>query len=691
MSVYNQSRNRAVQVIFIVVFLVITGQLLHLQIVSGKYREQAENNARYRKVVYPDRGIIYDRKRKAILENTIMYDLMVTPGEIKGADTAALCRILGIDFIEFRKRMLAAVIKNTSYKASVFEPLLSAEMYARLNEDMYKFNGFVMQERPVRNYPYNVAANLLGYIGEVDTNFLKKHIEEGYEMGDYAGLSGLERVYEKVLMGQRGIKYFIRDNRSRIQGAYENGSFDSAAIAGRSLYTSLDIEMQQLAEKLLQNKIGSVVAINVKTGGILTMASGPSFDPNMLTGSNRRKNFGRLLLDTARPLLNRAIKGQYPPGSTFKPLGALVALDEHLITPDYGYNCGGAYISCGKPVQCEHSGGGHADNLRKALAASCNSYFSQVFRMAIDNPSLGNAQAGYLKWKEYMNSFGLGVKLGVDLPSEDAGNIPDTSRYNRDFLTSRWNSCNILTLGIGQDRMLATPLQLANLSCIIANKGYYYTPHMVDSIEGETEADLTSISKYRVKHKVTNISDEAYEAVHLGMEDVTIYGTAAAIKVPGVNYCAKTGTAQNPHGANHSIFVCFAPKEDPKIAVAVVVENAGYGSTWAGPIAGFMMEKYLNDTIAKDRLPEVERIAKADLVPSAIKKWYQTREAARQAKQAEENDEATTMDNTTDERKVSFDAEAQPLKQAPGSDAGKKRMDAMAADEDKQAKKNNRR
>ncbi|BAV09266.1 penicillin-binding protein 2 [Filimonas lacunae] len=688
MSVYNQSRNRVVQVIFIVVFLVIIGQLLHLQLISDEYEQDAINNARYRKVVYPDRGIIYDRKRKPILENTIMYDLMVTPGEIKGTDTAAFCRILGIDTSEFKKRILAAIIKNTSYKPSIFEPVLTPELFARLNEDMYRFNGFVLQERPVRSYPHSVAANLLGYIGEVDTSFLKRHTGEGYEMGDFAGLSGLERVYEKVLMGQRGIKYFIRDNKSRIQGAFENGRFDSSAIAGRSLYTSLDVEMQELAEKLLKNKIGSVVAINVKTGGILTMASGPSFDPNLLTGALRRKNFGRLLLDTARPLLNRAIKGQYPPGSTFKPLGALVALDEHLITPDYGYNCGGAYISCGKPVKCEHSGGGHADNLRRALAASCNSYFSQVFRLAIDNPGMHNAQEGYLKWKEYMNSFGLGVKLGVDLPSEDGGNIPDTSRYNRDFLTSRWNSCNILTLGIGQDRMLATPLQLANMSCIIANKGYYFTPHLVDSIENETEKDEQLIKKYRVKHKVTNISDEVYEAVHLGMEDVTVYGTAAAIKVPGVNYCAKTGTAQNPHGANHSIFVCFAPKENPRIAVAVVVENAGYGSTWAGPIAGFMMEKYLNDTIAKDRLSEVERISNADLVPGAIKNWYKAKEAASIAKAAEvEETTAAAFEGSGEDKKPAVETETG--KKEKEKDAAKKSEPAVAT-EDKKSKKNNR-
>ncbi|HXL58871.1 MAG TPA: penicillin-binding transpeptidase domain-containing protein, partial [Chitinophagaceae bacterium] len=433
MPVYNQSRSRVIQLVFIAVFIVIIGQLLHLQLFSSEYKIQAESNAIYRKVVYPDRGIIYDRKKRAILENTVMYDLIVTPYEIKGIDTNTLCTILGIDTAEFRKRMLTAIIKNSGYKPSVFAPLVSDEIYARLNENMYKFNGFILQERPVRKYPYNAAGNVLGYLGEVDTTYLRRHKEDGYEMGDYAGMTGLERSYEKVLMGQRGVQRFIRDNKNRITGPYENRIFDTAAIAGRNLYTSLDIDLQQLAENLLQNKIGSAVAIDPKTGGILAMATSPSYNPNLLTGSQRRQNFGKLVLDTARPLLNRAIKGQYPPGSTFKPMGALIALDEKLITPSYGYPCGGAYYACGVRVRCEHHDPGHAANLRLALAHSCNAYFSNVFRMAIDNPAYESPQAGYLKWKEYMNAFGMGVPLNVDLPSEDRGNIPDTGRYNKDF------------------------------------------------------------------------------------------------------------------------------------------------------------------------------------------------------------------------------------------------------------------
>jgi penicillin-binding protein 2 len=303
MPVYNQSRSRIIQVIFILVFLLIVLQLLNLQIFSTEYKLQAENNAIYRKVIYPDRGVVYDRRGKSVLENTIMYDLMVTPSEARGTDTAAICGILGIDTAEFRKRIVTAIIKNSRYKPSIFEQLITDEVFAKLNENMYKFPGFNIVERPVRAYPFHAAAHVLGYLGEVDSSFLKRHAGEGYEPGDYAGMTGLERGYENILMGQRGVKRFIRDNKNRIQGSYNNGIFDTAAVAGRNLYSSLDIDLQLLAEKLLQHKIGSVVAINPKTGGILAMATAPSYDPTMLTGAQRRKNFGKLILDTARPLL----------------------------------------------------------------------------------------------------------------------------------------------------------------------------------------------------------------------------------------------------------------------------------------------------------------------------------------------------------------------------------------------------
>ena len=623
MPVFNQSRSRIVKLIFGVAFFVILAQLFNLQVVSDKYRKLAMDNAVYPKIVYPERGIIFDRKGKAILNNAIMYDMMVTPAEIKGIDTLDFCRMMGIDTAEFNRRIIDAKFKNTAVRPSIFEDLLTSEMQVRFEENSWKFPGFVLVQRPIRVYPFNAAAHLLGYISEVTP----KQIESSdafYRMGDYVGQTGLESVYERVLMGQRGVQYLIKDNKNRLVGSYEKGEFDTAAIAGRGLRTYIDIELQQLAEKLMTNKVGSVVALDPKTGGILAMTSGPNFNPNELTGPDKSKNYTRLVLDVRAPLLNRAIKGQYPPGSTFKPLGALVALNEGVINANYGFPCGGRYHGCGigKPA-CTHSGGGHAASLRLSIANSCNSYYAHVYRLTVDNKKYKNVKDGHEKWHDYMNAFGLGVRIGIDLPSEDRGNIPDTAEYNK-LYRNQWNSCTNLTLGIGQDRMTATPLQLANAMCIVANKGYYYTPHFVNRIDGETEEDTTLLNKYRKKHEVlTNISDLDYNEVIDGMQDVVESGTARIAKIPGIDICAKTGTAENftfldgrkLKLPDNSMFVCFAPKENPRIALAVTVENAGFGSTWAGPIARILMEKYLNDTIQEKSKADVERISGTNLMP----------------------------------------------------------------------------
>ncbi len=605
-------------------FLVIIAQLFNLQVVSSKYQQLAQDNAVFRKTVYPSRGIIYDRNGKAILNNTLMYDLMVTPSELRNVDTAYLCQLLEINTEDFRQRIINAIVRNGRYRPSAFEELLSPQKYARLDENMWRIgSGFYLQERPVRTYPFNVGAHMIGYVGEVDSAIIARS-NGFYQPGDYAGRSGIEAFYERVLMGQRGVQYLIKDNKNRLVGRFENGELDEPAIAGRGLHTYLDVEIQQLAEKLMANKVGSVVALEPKTGGIIAMVSGPNYNPNDLTGSEKKKNYTRLVLDVAGPLLNRAIKGQYPPGSTFKPIGGLVALDEGLITPSFGYGCSGRYYACGigKPA-CTHSNPGHAANLRLAIANSCNSYFTQLYRMAADNKKYGNVKNGYAKWRDYMNLFGLGVKLGVDLPSEDRGNIPDTSVYNRVYRNS-WNSCTNLTLGIGQDMMLATPLQLANSMCLIANKGYYYTPHFVKNIEKESKED-TILNPFRQKHEVlTHISDDAFEAVISGMQDVVEIGTAKMAKIPGINVCAKTGTAENykildgkrVKLKDNSMFVCFAPRENPTIAIAVVVENAGYGGTWGGNIAQILMEKYLTDSLRPERAKKAEEIAAANLMPS---------------------------------------------------------------------------
>ena len=629
MPVFNQSRSYIIRLIFLVTFLIILVQLFNLQVLSSKYQQLAQDNAVFKKIVYPPRGIIYDRNGKAILNNTQMYDLMVIPSEVRNLDTPYLCQLLEIDTAIFKERMIEAILRNGRYRPSSFEELLTPQKYARLEENMWRFpSGFYLQERPVRTYPYNVGAHMLGYVGEVDSGIIARS-GGFYQPGDYVGRSGMEAFYERVLMGQRGVQFLIKDHRNRLVGRYEDGRIDTAAIAGRSLRTYVDVDVQQLAEKLMANKVGAVVALEPQTGGVIAMVSGPNYNPNDLTGSYKKKNYSKMVLDVAGPLLNRAINGTYPPGSTYKPIGGLVALDEGVITPKFGMGCGGRYYHCGigKPA-CTHSGGGHADNLRLAIANSCNSYFTHIYRMTVDNPKYGDVEVGYAKWKEYLNKFGLGVSLGLDLPGEFKPRkvqegIPDTSTYNRVYRNS-WNSCTNLTLGIGQDMMLATPMQLANAMCLIANKGYYYTPHFVKSIDGETKED-TILNRFRQKHEVlSSVPDEAFEAIISGMQDVVEIGTARGAQIPGVNVCAKTGTAENykiidgkrVKLKDNSVFVCFAPRENPKIAIAVIVENGGFGSTWAGPIAALMMEKFLNDTLRPERVKEVERIAAANLMPS---------------------------------------------------------------------------
>lgn len=626
MPVFNQSRSYIIRILFVLAFFVILAQLFNLQILSSEYEIKAKQNALLMKTIYPARGIIYDRKNRPLVKNIPMYDLMVIPSEARGVDTAYLCQLLEIDVPEFSKRIDNAVAKNTKVKASAFEELLSPEKYARLEENMWRFgNGFFLQERPVRTYPFDVGAHFIGYTGEVDSAAIARS-DGFYRPGDYIGKTGLENTYEKVLMGQRGLQVLIKDNKGHIKGSYANGQMDEPAIAGEALHTYVDAELQQLAEKLLKNKIGAIVAIDPKTGGILAMASGPTFSPNDLKGSNFKKTYSKFVLDVSRPLLNRAIKGQYPPGSTYKPVGALIALEEGVITPQTGIGCTGAYYGCNKTVRCTEHWQGHSRDLKTAIAWSCNSFFSMAFRATVDNPRIGNVKDGYAKWKEYANAFGYGHTLGIDLPSEDKGNISDTAFYNKRY-NNYWNSCTNVSLGIGQGEMLVTPLQIANVMATIANKGYYYVPHFVKSID-DKQADDTLLKKFRIQHKIpVHISDSVYNIVIEGMHEVTTIGTAGVIpKVPGVNICAKTGTAENKlvldgkvvQLKDHSVFGCFAPMEDPKIAVAVIVENGGFGATWAGPMAYLMVEKYLTDSLRADRKVESDRISNANLMPSYL-------------------------------------------------------------------------
>jgi penicillin-binding protein 2 len=697
MPVFNQSRGGIIKIIFAAVFLVIAGQLVNLQLFSVKYKLAAENNAIFRKVIYPDRGIIFDRKRKAILENTISYDLMVIPSETKGVDTASLCTLLNIDTAEYKKRMREIIFKTGNVRLGIFEPILSPEMFARLNENIYKFPGFSLTDRSVRSYPYSIGAHVLGYVAEVDTAFLRKHKDEGYMMGDYAGLTGLERSYEKVLMGQRGVKNYIRDNKSRIQGAYENGIYDTAAIAGKNIHTSLDVELQKLGEQLMTNKVGSIVAIDPKTGGILCMVSAPTYDPNYLTGSQRRKHFAELFLDPRKIFNNRGIGTYYSPGSTFKTVVGIVGLTEGVIDERTTVTCPGFFTGCGtgKP-KCLDKG---TFQFKEAVAHSDNSYFSTVFKRTLDQPRYHGADSALTVFNSYATTFGLGHKLGVDLPAEQKGILPVSSFYRKLF-GPRWYSCNIISNAIGQGEVNTTLVQLANVMTIIANKGWYYTPHVVDSIEGGDDNDM--LAAFHEKHYTDKrIPDSIFDAVQDGMQAVVDYGTAVRSKIPDIVMCGKTGTVQNSAKINghmvpqqdHSFFGAFAPRDNPRIAIAVICENAGQGAWAAAPIASLLIEKYLRDSIkGKERQDMLEEFKKKNLIPQRYRLEMAKRDSLKQIKEAqlllqqrmsrEANDSSEAEENTEQEVKPV------PAPAAPLPPKKKTTSPATLINDDKKNKKN---
>ncbi len=450
MPVFNQSRSRIIRLIIGITFLIIIAQLFYLQVISGKFRELADENAILKKTIYPPRGLVLDRKKRAILRNTMTFDLMVTPSQAKGIDTAFFCKLMEIDTAEYRKRIIAAIIRNKSFRPSVFEASLPPQKYARIQENIWRFqNGFYIQERPIRSYPHNAGANIVGYIGEVDSNYLKKFADGGYVSGDYAGMTGLENTYEKALMGERGMQVLIKDNFNRIQGPYEGGAMDIEAVAGKNLYTSIDIDLQQLGEKLMNNKVGSIVAIDPRTGGVIAMVSSPTYDPNLMTGAQRRAHFSDLYEDPRIPLLNRAVNATYSPGSTFKTLQALVGLAEGVINTRTTFSCSGAFYGCGggNPMGCLDPGTYY---LSTGITHSCNTYFANVMQRVINNPKYPSQDSSLRNWNRYMYAFGLGHKLGVDVPTERAGNIPTPEYFNKTYGEGRWGFCTYRSVSIGQ-------------------------------------------------------------------------------------------------------------------------------------------------------------------------------------------------------------------------------------------------
>lgn len=594
--------------IFILIGLIYISRLFYIQVIDDTYKLDARNQAFRYKTEYPIRGYIYDRKGKLLVYNEAAYDLMVLPKDVKDLDTADFCDLLGITKEQFLKKMKKAVqAPNSPRRESIFEKQLSPREYASLQERLYRFKGFWVQSRTLRKYPKKIAAHMLGYIGEADKNITEKN--PYYKDGDYLGISGIEKTYEKVLRGKKGMRIMMVDVHNREKGSYMNGIYDTMAISGKPLTTTIDADLQEYGEKLMQNKIGSLVAIDPQTGEILAIITSPTYDPNLLVGRARNKNFSMLLKDTiGNPLFNRSTMASYPPGSTFKLVMALIGLHEGVLSASTRYPCARGYPPLGGRPKCHP----HASpmDLHGAIGTSCNSYFSYVFKSVIDDKKYHDTYKAYQNWRDIAMSFCLGTKTGSDLANELRGNVPSIKYYDKVFGKGSWKASTVISLGIGQAEMGITPLQNANLVSIIANKGYYYTPHIVKAIGGNENDTL--LDRFKVKH-YTRITDTAvYNDVIRGMAKAVEGGTAAGLKIEGIPYCAKTGTAQNPHGKDHSVFVCFAPIEKPKIAIGILIENAGFGSTWAGPIARLMMEKYLKGEITR---PDLEkRMLEGDLI-----------------------------------------------------------------------------
>ena len=592
--------------IFIV--LVYLVRLLDLQIMTDEYKKYADNNAFLNKVQYPSRGAIYDRNGKLLVFNQPAYDITFVPREVTRLDTADFCQTLNITREQFDRLM--EDVKNrrknpgySRYTQQVFMTQLSAEECGVFQEKLFKFPGFGIQRRTIRQYTYNAAGHALGDIGEVSRRDIEK--DDYYRSGDYIGKQGIEKSYEKYLRGEKGVEILLRDAHGRIQGHYMDGQLDRPSVPGKNLKLGLDIDLQMLGERLMQNKIGSIVAIEPKTGEILCMVSSPTFDPHLLIGRQRGKNHIALQKDPRKPLLNRAIQGTYPPGSTFKTAQAVTFLQEGIISKDSpAYPCSHGFIHRGLRVGCH----GHASPLTlvPAIATSCNAYFCWgLYDMFGDRQKYDSPQDAITVWKDHMVAQGFGYQLGTDLPSEQRGLIPNAKFYDNAYRGS-WNGLTVISIAIGQGEILATPLQIANLGATIANRGWFITPHIVKDIEDNALDSLYTTRRY------TGIDSQYYEWVAEGMRAAVTGSTGSGtcrmvgMMLPDVEACGKTGTAQNPHGKDHSVFMGFAPLDDPQIAIVVYVENGGWGATYGVPIGAMMMDQYLHGHLSPENEERAE-------------------------------------------------------------------------------------
>jgi penicillin-binding protein 2 len=580
-------RKYVIGLIILAVGFIFIIRLFYIQVIDEQWKVKAANISERKITIYPSRGLILDRKGRLLVGNAAVYDLMVVPKDIKDLDTLEFCSTVGISKENFIVRMKEARTYSM-YKPSVFEKQITAEQYGQIAEKMHKFKGFYSQSRTLRSYPDSLAAHMLGYISEVD----RQHIERDpyYRSGDYIGVGGVEKVYEKELRGKRGTKLVLVDVHNRIKGSYKDGLYDTLAYAGKDLTTTIDLELQKYGELLMHNKRGSIVAIEPATGEVLCMVTNPNYNPNLLVGRVRSMNYQKLAADTLKPLFNRALMAKYPPGSTFKLINAIIGLHEGTITTHSSYSCSMGYSYAGRKLGCHP----HASpvGFYYSIQTSCNAYYCNVFKGIIDK--FNNAEEGYNRWREHVTSFGLGSKLNIDLTSEVNGLVPQSTYYDKFHGRYRWKPHTIISLAIGQGELGVTPIQMANMTAVLANRGWYYTPHVVKEIEGEPITD----SLYTTKHH-TVADSKWFTPVVDGMEMVIESGTGRGVKFNDIAICGKTGTAQNPQGKDHSIFIAFAPKDNPKIAIAVYVENVGFGSTWAAPITSLMIEKYLSDSISR--------------------------------------------------------------------------------------------
>jgi penicillin-binding protein 2 len=592
-----ESRKYLVQIVFVLVGIIYLAKLFHLQVMDPTYKSKAEDNIIRRVIEYPYRGVIYDRTGKIIVYNKPVFDLIVVPNEVGEIDTAKLCNLLNIDMEDFRTRMEHAIDYHFQLP-SVFMKMLSIEDFAALQIHLVEFPGFYVQARSLRGYSAPAMANALGYIGEISKSMLDRDAENYYRQGDYIGISGIEQSYEKELRGQNGVQFNLVNARGMVKGRFKGGQYDTASVPGQNLVSTIDLELQQYVEWLMADMAGAAVAIEPATGEILCLASSPGYDPAMLSGRRFGENFEQLAQDSLKPLYNRAIMSVYPPGFTFKPIQALIALQEGVLDADETIYVGGGLVG-------DHAPPGYY-TVNRAIQKSSNNYFYIVFRRIINRNLSPNtfidSRIGLEIWDTYLQRFGLGRSLGIDIPNEKGGMIPTPRYYNSIYGENRWKWSTINSISIGQGEILTSPLQMANYAAAIANRGYFYVPHVIKAI-GDSGAPRP---EYLQKHNV-GIDSVHFETVIDAMENVIKYGTGMRARIQDITVCGKTGTSENPHGEDHSVFIAFAPRENPQIAVSVYVQNAGQGARAAASVAGLMIEKYINGAIERSHIEAYAR------------------------------------------------------------------------------------